>query len=279
MKGLKILLLLPLLAFSAQAQKAWIEDEENFDPNLETKFMVDIAKCECQRLLNSSEPLYLWTWAPAELPANDPNANGEWTNSNDALQMTDEGNNIWSFTMIPTEFYKVGAKKVYEDGFSFLVKAKDGTGEGGGGCNEDKTEDLMIEVEAPEGASLLLSSFPFQPISDDIVTVLYDNTIEENPSMVDLPADEAYVVPQVLGSDSQTYNYTSFFQVPTKDELRMTKLENGTFVWSIVPEDFFSEVLPSGIRPVSLNIVVRKKTYTGSADRVSEDLDIPFGCP
>ncbi|MCB0737008.1 MAG: hypothetical protein KDC92_05810 [Bacteroidetes bacterium] len=278
MKKLITLIAVLGIVSTAFAQKVYLKDEENFDPTKETTIMVDISKCDCQRLLNNPGPLYMWTWNPAELPKGDPNHNGDWTSSNEALAMTNEGNNLWSFTMIPTEFYGVGAKKVYENGFSLLVKAKDGTGGGGGGCDEDKTEDLIIEVEAPEGPSIALVAIPTAPAVDDLLTIVYDNTTEENVNMQNLAEGDAYVVPSVLGSDSVSYNYAPFFSITDYNELIMTRLDNGKFIWVIEPEAFFKAKLPAGVTPIQITIVIRKKVYKTSADRVSDDLTVLVGC-
>ena len=51
----------------------------------------------------AGEDLYMWTWAPSE-----PDA-GNWENSSDFAKLKYEGENIYSFTIVPTEYYGVDA--------------------------------------------------------------------------------------------------------------------------------------------------------------------------
>ena len=264
--------------FQVSAQKAYFEDPENFDPEAEVKIIVDISKCDCQRLLDHPGPLYFWTWNPAELPASDPNANGSWTASNPNLEMTNEGGNIWSFTLTPTEFYKVEAAKVYQNDFSFLVKALDGTGDGGGGCDEDKTEDLSITVDPPVTPAQVIRGFPSVAHADDVFTVLYDNSIDEKESMQTLNDDEVYLYAAVV-ADSVEYRIANFFQVADHPELQMKRNQAGVFYLSFIPEVFFAEVIPEGAIITSMEFAVRKKVYASPEDKSDEELEFIVGCP
>ena len=112
------------LGNSLWGQAAWIEPDPttaDFNPNAPATIYVDANKTECPDLAGFDE-MYMWTWNPAELPAGDDNHNGSWDESNENLKMTAEGGGIFSYTMIPTEFYKVDAATVYEKDFSFLIK-------------------------------------------------------------------------------------------------------------------------------------------------------------
>ena len=79
--------------------------------------------------------LYLWCWNPSE-----PDA-GNWENSSDFAKLTYEGDNIYSMTMVPTEYFSSGAstmsaQEVYNycqtadwPGFWSRLKTKDGSEE------------------------------------------------------------------------------------------------------------------------------------------------------
>ena len=274
----RLLLFVPslLLAAFAFGQKAYLEDPDNFDPTQPTKILVDIKQCDCQRLLGAPE-VFLWTWEPPELPASDPNNNGSWTSSNPALAMTNEGDDVWSFTFTPTDFYGVGADAVYSTGFSFLVKAKDGSGFGGGGCDEDKTENLSIKPELPEVPVLVVAGFPSNLLPQDVFTLVYDNSQEEKVSMQNLSADEVYCYASAF-VDSVEYEVTPFFQVPNNAALQMQSSGDGTFTLMFIPEQFFTNV-PTGSTITSMRFVVRKKVYLGTADQVDDPLLVPVGCP
>ncbi|MEL6922758.1 MAG: hypothetical protein AAFO94_01840, partial [Bacteroidota bacterium] len=124
------------------AQKAWIVPDPttaDFDPTKEITIYIDVKKTEDCPELADLEELYMWTWNPNELDAGSPKANGSWGESNEVMKLTNEGGGIFTYTMVPTEFYEVTADVVYEKDFSFLAKALDGSG-GKTACGEDKTE-------------------------------------------------------------------------------------------------------------------------------------------
>lgn len=275
-----LLTILTLFALSSNAQKAYLADPDNFDPEGEIKIMVDISKCDCQRLVGNPGPLYLWTWNPAELPASDPNSNGSWTSSNTNLEMTNEGGDIWSFTMVPTTFYKVEAGKVYERDFSFLVKALDGTGGGGGGCDEDKTEDLQILVDPPVEPAKIIAGFPSIAKPDDIVTIIYDNSIEEKETMQNLPDNATlFFMVELVLDDSTVVKPYQFFTIQNNPELKLTGRGDGTFRSTFVPEDHFANHIPTGRTLAALDVkfIVRERFLPENQSNAS--IYYTLGCP
>ncbi|MBQ8673521.1 MAG: hypothetical protein IJ511_05655 [Bacteroides sp.] len=71
---------------------------------------------------STGEDLYLWTWAPSE-----PDA-GNWENSSDFAKLTYEGDNIYSFTIVPTEYYGVDAETMNANDDIFWGRLKDKVG-------------------------------------------------------------------------------------------------------------------------------------------------------
>lgn len=71
----------------------------------------------------SGEDLYLWTWAPSE-----PDA-GNWDNSSDFAKLAYLGDNIYSMTLIPEQYYGKPAADINgnDDVFWGRLKTKDGT--------------------------------------------------------------------------------------------------------------------------------------------------------
>jgi len=85
--------------------------------------------------------IYLWAWYFDENdePAGDSPTNGEWTNSNEVQKFTDNGNDTYSYTLTPSDFYNdanIGR-------IGMLAKAKDGSNMGNG---DRKTQDHLVEV-------------------------------------------------------------------------------------------------------------------------------------
>ena len=280
LKQLYLVVAALLVVTTAQAQKAYIEPGgADFDPTQEVTLFVDLNQTECQRLLDADQ-VYLWTWMPAEPVI----GNGDWTNSNPDMAMTDEGNGVWSFTFVPTEFYGVSAEEVYANDFSFLAKALDGTGEGGGGCDEDKTEDLSIAVEPPV---LVRKVFSFPDVVDgdtlatsnaDFFSIVYDNNLETSTPIIG--ADDFYAFPRAIGDDGNTYPYVQFGQVFDTPELQFRNDGGGKFSWTVVPTEFFADVVPDGVRIVGVESRIVKANAGSSAEIVNqgEFFDFFFTC-
>ena len=79
--------------------------------------------------------VYLWAWSTASgVEADAPN-NGEWTNSDEAQKLTNNGDGTYSISFVPKDFYeRTGLESI-----GFLVKAKDGTG-------DKKSQDNVVAV-------------------------------------------------------------------------------------------------------------------------------------
>jgi hypothetical protein len=111
-------------------------------------------------LWNAGEPdnIYLWTWYfnhCGDFVGGPLIGNGDWANSNDDLQMTNNGNGTYSFTLTPSTFY--GSNNVHRIGV--LVKADDGSG-------DKKTQDHLeyvgegigIDITQPASTPAVLNS-------------------------------------------------------------------------------------------------------------------------
>jgi len=135
-----------LITVNLQAQElAWFVPESGgpiVNVYQEITIYVDVSHpgCECPLLIDTEESLYIWTWQPS-VSATFPN--GQWTASNPELQMTNEGNNIWSYSLVPTSFYGVEPSVVYDIGISFLVKKFDGSAING---IEPASNDIHLDI-------------------------------------------------------------------------------------------------------------------------------------
>lgn len=114
--------------------------------------------------LAGQEPLYIWTWHPAD-PAP---GNGSWDNSNEARKMVKEGPNRWSWTLTPADFYGVPPGSITE--LKFLVKAKNGSG-------DKKTDDITVAVAPLIYTPTTLRTFPSVVGQNEMITVFLDQKI------------------------------------------------------------------------------------------------------
>ncbi len=149
MKSLFPALFVLAMAAAAQAQTIWIEPAQ-VDPNAPAKLFVNVGLSTCPNLGNAD--VYLWTWFPAETTLSS-GGNGDWNASNPAHKMTNEGNNIWSFSYPSlTSFYNVTPAQL--TGISFLVKRENGL-EAGVCSGEAKSEDFYLPLTLAAAPELL----------------------------------------------------------------------------------------------------------------------------
>lgn len=267
------------------AQAAWIEPDPtsiDFDPSAEATIYVDANQTECADLATFDE-VYIWTWMPAELPEGDDNHNGMWGESNEALQMTAEGEGIFSFTLIPTEFYKVDAAIVYDNDFSFLIKLRDGAG-GLTTCGEDKSEDLEVTAE-PVVLERKVNTFPgniadtLPTTPSDFFTLIYNKNLEEGDIAA---ATEFTVFLKMIDEDGKIYNYARPNELDDFVELRMTNVGNDVFHWTVQPEQFAprgNEPIPEGKALQGFRVQIAKVGAATAADLVVGVFDYYFKCP
>lgn len=257
---------------------------EEIDPNGSLKITVDVSlldntKDYIQNLIDAvdnGEDLYIWTWNPAEHPAGHPLVNGTgertWQNSNDSLKMTKEGPYLFSWTIVPTEFYEVDAQTVYANNIEFLVKPKNG---GGWGDPDRKSDDFLVEVNPPSTERAPAHLFPGRFQQDDLVVLYYDNKEEENPNMQNLGTDECYFFAQATLSDSTVALIApNSFQVgPNFPELRMNSAGDGIFKKYFVPRQFFN--VPEGVDILDITLSVQKP---GRLSRIDYDITANLSC-
>jgi len=274
-----------LLSSEMAGQAAWIEPGgDAFNPDAEATIYVDLEKTSNDfgiiEASQSGQAMFIWTWQPKEHPAGHPLANGigsqAWKNSNDALMMTKEdalGPYVYSYTMVPTQFYEVDAATVYNNDFEFLIKPKDG---GGFGDPDIKTEDLKVEVAPPglakvftipvgtlSGDTAVLASTP-----DEVFTIRYDQAQEEAPSLID--ATEFYVYLRGEGSDGNQYQVApNLNAVDETPELRMTAQGQQVYTLSFIPNRFYKDV-PPGVDIVFMRYQIVKKGFSSTADVVAD---------
>lgn len=132
----KILLLVSLLfsviGFAQQQEGVFSVSPATFEQDEQ----ITITVSDVDPSLWGVTEVYLWAWyQKSNGVETDSPTNGEWTNSNEAQKMTDNGDGTYSFTMTPTTFYN--ANDIAKIGM--LVKAKNGTG-------EKKTQDKLFSV-------------------------------------------------------------------------------------------------------------------------------------
>lgn len=271
-----------LFGLSAQAQVT-SDPPEYEDPTTELKILIDISALDAsldhtQALLDAAadgEDLYMWTWNPAEHPTGHPLVNGlgaqPWKNSNENLKLTKESDNIYSFTMIPTDFYEVDAQTVFANDIEFLVKAKDG---GGFGDPDIKSENLKLVVDPPTTTRNPSHLFPGSFEDDELVVLFYDNKLERTPGMQNLTADSAWFFAVATLNDSTELRIApNQFRVSEYPELKMDYFGDGIFRKYMIPRKFFN--VPSDKTITRMVIYVMRPNLSS---RIAYDIIAELGC-
>lgn len=274
-----------LMSQTALAQKAYFEPDP-MDPEEMVTLYIDIAQCECQKLVGTDQQLYLWTWVPA-----DPvgvGGNGSWNSSNEAMALTKVEGDKWKFEFIPTELYGKSADEIFASGkLSFLAKMKDGGS--GGACElENKTEDIHVDVKRPASPNRKIYSFPIAYITDystndtmklrgeDVITIIYNNNFEQKPTMQS--PDELFLF--IKATDNNGVVYKSAQNVGSADNdgslTKMTNEANRIYSFTFIPDQFFQLSEGTTITNFSINII--KKGYVNSNDAVDGTYNYVYRC-
>ena len=272
------------------------------DPSDSVKIIVDLSQTSNDwNILDWAAldcTMYIWTWEPAEHPAGHPLVNGiggsPWKSSNPALAMKKEAENIYSYTMVPTEFYEVDAATVYSKDIHFLVKPKDG---GGYGDPDNKTEDLVLMVDPPITVKDPAFIFPTSFDANDLIVVVYEYSREDttNDRMVwtsleadfypdvdqagPLGPDDVFIYSECTTSDSTVYYFANSFTVDQYPDLKMEYIGNGVYEKMLVPSEFFAPLLPAGAEIAEMRFVVQRRYFaSGSKHRTAKDASYNYSC-
>lgn len=289
MRYLKTFTALLALFCSGQMQaQVTTEPSKDINPEEELKIIVDVSAfssaddfvANLQDSVVAGADLYIWTWSPVEHPAGHPLVNGigaeAWKNSNDSLKMTKEGPTVFSYTMVPTEFYETDAQTVFDNDISFLVKTKDG---GGFGDPDVKSPDLSIKIDPPSLERKPAFIFPGKFGKNDVVRLRYDNNEEEVPGMQNLHPDSAYIFVEALLSDSSSVRIAqNNFTVGSFPELKLEMLpeEPGVFQKFFIPAQFFT--IPENLTLIKVTMFIQKPIFTGGNSRINYDIVADMSC-
>ena len=210
---------------------------------------------------NPDLPVYIWTWSPSGPVA----GNGEWNNSNDAMQLSWQGGLVYSLQFVPSEFYS-DVSSLFSNGISCLAKLKDGNPYPGfEDFGEAKTEDFNIGV-LPKLCEDQMCIFPETRRKDDFVSITYNSNIDT--VLTDIQNDEVYLQISGRGSDGQFYTLVPDDQVTSTPELKMTPVPGkpGFYRWTLLPDDFFADILPEGLDLLTMTCYPLKADFTYPPD-------------
>jgi len=286
-KNLAALLCIAYSSISLQAQVVTSEPSDYSDPNTEVKIIVNLAQLDqtkeyVQNLVADAQAdsgIYMWTWKPYEWPIGSERANGSgdrpWQNSNELLRLTKESDLVYSYTMVPTEFYNVDAATVYDLDIHFLVKPKSG---GGYGDPDRKSDDLLLEINPPDVERTLVYAFPSAPQQDDFVKIVYDNYRDTLSTMQNIGVTDCYLFIEATLTDGTVLKPASIFQTVNTPSLQMKQAQTGIFEFDLVPSLFLNLEENQQINEFKAVAVRRSSTNPNGFERVTDDLIIDLTC-
>jgi hypothetical protein len=236
-----------------QGSNEFISNVPSFGFSEPFKLVVDVSGVPN---LSGIEPLYLWSFLGA---INAP-ANGDFCNSNEASIMTKEGANLWSINIPSIKSYMAVGYKQAKDiavsqgrpadqtRFGFLIKRDDG-------CSGGQSNDITIPFTGPVYIKEEFEFFPLNSSAKDVVTLIYNQELEDNTSMKAQSEVYLYAIANLAGGGILEPVAPS--EVGNTASLKLTK--SGTqHTISIIPNDFFE--VPADKQISSINVLLRSKT-------------------
>jgi len=183
-------LLLMIAVFQLSAQTARISPA-GFNATNRITITFDLTGS----VIEKTKPIYLWAWSPG---AGDCPTNGQWSASGEANIMTqpDSSKPIWTISFVPTKFYGFDAAQITKIGC--LAKAKDGTG-------DKKTKDFVFEVSPLKYEPKVLRTFPSTIAVDDIMTFVYDRSLDTLATSETKAIAEPYVFVEYKADADKNY--------------------------------------------------------------------------
>jgi hypothetical protein len=213
----------------------------SFTAEDQVKIIVDVSNVPN---LKDREPLYVWTWEPG-----DPSpGNGNWDNSNEGRKMTKEGPNRWSWTMTPTQFYGKTPAEVAQ--ISFLVKAKDGSG-------DRKTDDIHLAVAPLVFVPTAFRVFPKIVSKSDMLTIFLDQVLATDINTQRMTPQQAKISV-----------YAGNTQIDVEKTVNLTQQGAKLYSYSFLPTKLFT--IPNNTLITKMRVVFKGK----GKDANGNDIDL-----
>jgi hypothetical protein len=236
-----IILLISCTAFSQTQNGTYTISPSNFSANDEITITLSGVD---PTIWNAGQPdnIYIWAWYinQCEDLGGPLISNGDWTNSADYLQMINNLDGTYSYTLTPSIFY--ADSNISEMGF--LAKAKDGTG-------DNKTPDNLFYVG--EGITINISNPSGDAVLNSGDNLTISATMKKLGSTT-VGAFEVFLNEVSVASGSAFPNYnTTLTNLTTSGTIRVQgtpsgSTESGSCSFEvIIAPTVTSESMPSGM--------------------------------
>jgi hypothetical protein len=172
------LVLAILLAYSVSFAQSVSVEPAVFKANQEITITFDISGT-CLAELDDNQPMYIWMWSNKGGPPN-----GAWDNSAETAKMNKVSDNVWSFTLIPADYYRQSVADF--EFINCLIKAKSGAKIAGatGACADTElkwplSDNPNITVQQLKFIPQVYRVFPVKFFENDLVHIVYDRNVDD----------------------------------------------------------------------------------------------------
>lgn len=259
------------IPISATSSNAYVANTPSFSFTESIRLIVDVSGVPILKAeVDASRPIYIWAFIQGCCGAQ----NGQWSNSNEANRMTQVGaagadKYKWSFVMPSVKDF-IGAsynqakqaaaaasaasgtpptRSANDTRLGFLVKGKDGTG-------DIKSGDMEISFFGPVYLPTETRTFPANYSQEDVVTIVYDQNLEDNAAMKASTTVYLYIEGDINGNNTIPVSQANV-GTSTTPSMRMIDKGNKMFTYTFVPNRFFT--IPAGQRLTKIRYTVRSQ--------------------
>lgn len=206
------------------------------------------------------ENLYLWTWAPSE-----PDAEN-WENSSEFAKLTYEGDNVYSFTMIPADYYDMDAATINANDDIFWNRLKTKTG-------DKQSDSFQVPTSHAEWNAYLESgeavkSYPTQFVMNQPLSILVDiskftfngevgglKNMQWNSINFHSGLDDWSILQEVVANDPAQVEKTKFKHV-----------EGDIYRMDLVPMDYYGVDMDYAAENIQWLITTIQPDWAGTGD-------------
>ncbi len=194
--------------------------------------------------VNAGDPLHMWIWSPNT--ASDPN---------EPVRLTDEGNKVWSLTLTPTEFFRMTADQILNNGesaFWFNIRGDVEALKETGSLSIPKKDYVAEFIESGKRMAFAPSNFTL----DGTLSILFNANLVEGF----LPAPSTLHMHGSMNSWTHIQSFDAWIP-ETRAKTAFKHLGGGIYRKDLVPLTYFPGVTEETVME-NLTFVIAK--YNGN---------------
>lgn len=214
--------------------------------------------------LAGGDAIFIWAWIEKGDDDIDAPNNGVWENSTDAHELTRVDGDIWTFSITSLrDFYQQSPGVIGEE-VGFLFKFRNGT--------EGQTSNQSLSVNPPRFVDTDFRTFPSGFAVDDVVTIIYNQNLDENEATNGLSEYFLYAVATL--DDGAEIAPVAPGEVGATPSLQLQPQGDGTFTLTMIPERFFELTEEDEVTNISFVIRSREDPDIALSPRIRNPITV-----